>query len=100
MGVDPTAAAVAGLVAAQCMEVPGYTQRALGFTVFQDVFAENGAIVRAPEWCRRPVGWTVHALAAVLIVLLYSTFFAAVGNDHLLWWGLFAGAVHGPLVGW
>lgn len=99
MVVDPTAAAVAGLVAAQCMEAAAYSQRVLGMGVTQDVFDENGAIVRAPRWCRRPVGWVVHAVAAILIVLLYSTFFAALGNDHLLWWGLFAGAVHGALGG-
>lgn len=97
--MDPVAAAVAGMVAAQCMEIPAYSQRALGLGVRQDVFAENGAIVRAPQWCRRPVGWLIHAVAAMLIVLLYSTFFAAVGNDHLLWWGLVAGAVHGALGG-
>jgi hypothetical protein len=97
--VDPMAAAVAGVAAAQCMEVPAYAQRALRRAVFQDIFAENGAIVRAPGAIRRPVGWAIHALAAVLIVLLYSTFFAAAGNDHLLWWGLFAGAVHGGLGG-
>lgn len=99
MFVDPAAAAVAGFVAAQCMEVPAYAQRALGKHVLQDVFAENGAIVRAPQGCRRPVGWLIHGVAAILIVLLYSAFFAAVGNDHLLWWGLFAGAVHGALGG-
>jgi hypothetical protein len=93
------AAAVAGLVAAQCMEIPAYTQRALGLGVHQDVFAENGAIVRAPQWCRRPIGWVVHAAAAVLIVLLYSAFFAGVAEDHLLWWGMFAGAVHGAIGG-
>jgi len=32
-------------------------------------------------------------------VLLYSSVFAAVGNERLLWWGLFAGAVHGALGG-
>ncbi len=30
MGVDPFAAAVVGLVAAQRVEVPAYTQRAMG----------------------------------------------------------------------
>ncbi len=99
MIVDPTAAALAGIVAAQCMEVPAYVQRGLGMGVVQDVFDENGAIVRAPRGWRRPVGWIVHAVAAILIVLLYSSFFAAVGNDRLLWWGLFAGAVHGALGG-
>lgn len=99
MIVDPTAAAVAGLLAAQCMEVPAYAQRAFRIGVKQDVFDENGAILRAPRRLRRPVGWVVHAIAAILIVLLYATFFAAVGNDHLMWWGLFAGAVHGVLGG-
>jgi hypothetical protein len=97
--VDAMAAAVAGLAAAQCMEVPAYVQRFARKRLLQDVFAENGAIVRAPLWCRRPAGWVIHALAAVLIVLLYATFFAGVGNDHLLWWGLFAGVVHGILGG-
>ena len=99
MSVDPFAAAVAGLVAAQCMEVPAYTQRALGLGVRQDVFAESGAILRAPRRYLRRLGWVGHALLAVAIVLLYSTFFAAVGNDHLAWWGIFAGAVHGGLGG-
>ncbi len=36
----------------------------------------------------------------VAIVLLYATFFQAVAhNDHLAWWGLLAGAVHGMLGG-
>ena len=99
MSVDPVAACLAAVVAAQCMEVPAYTMRRFGMPVHQDVFAESGAILRAPRWCRRPVGWLGHAALAVGIVLLYSTFFAAVGNDHLVWWGLFAGAVHGGLGG-
>ena len=60
MIIDPVAATVAGVLAAQCMEVPGYVQRALGMRVLQDVFAENGAIVRAPVRYRRVVGWLVH----------------------------------------
>jgi hypothetical protein len=37
---------------------------------------------------------------AIAIVLLFATFFAAVaGNDHLAWWGVFAGVVHGLLGG-
>lgn len=99
MGVDLVAACVAAVVAAQCMEVPAYTQRRFGLPVHQDIFAESGAILRAPRWCRRAVGWVGHATLAVAIVALYSTFFAAVGNDHLLWWGVFAGAVHGGLGG-
>jgi hypothetical protein len=80
-------------------EIPAYAQRAGRKRVLQDVFAENGAIARAPRWCRRPMGWVIHALAAILIVLLYATFFAGVGNDHLFLWGLFAGFVHGVLGG-
>jgi hypothetical protein len=98
MDVDPVAAAVAGLVAAQCMEVPAYAQRALGLGLHQDIFAESGAILRAPRH-RRIVGWMGHALLAVAIVLLYSTFFLAVGNEHLAWWGIVAGVVHGGLGG-
>jgi len=97
--IDPFAAAVAGLVAAQCMEVPAYTQRAMGLGVCQDIFAEGGSILRAPRRFRRLVGWLGHGLLAVGIVLLYATFFAAVGNDHLAWWGAVAGAVHGGLGG-
>ncbi len=97
--IDPVAAAVAGLVAAQLMEAPTYLQRAAGLPVRQDVFDEGGAILRAPRRYRRLVGWLGHAVLAVAIVLLYATFFAAVGNDHLAWWGVFAGAVHGLLGG-
>lgn len=97
--IDVVAAAIAGVVAAQCMEVPAYAQHLLGRGARQDVFAENGAILRAPLRYRRPAGWLAHAVAAVGIVLLYATFFAAVGNDHLLWWGLLAGALHGALGG-
>lgn len=97
--MDPFATAVAGVVTAQCMEVPAYTQRALSLGVRQDVFAESGAILRAPRRYLRMVSWVGHALLAVAIVLLYSTFFAAVGNDHLAWWGVVAGAVHGGLGG-
>lgn len=97
--VDVAAAAIAGVVAAQCMEVPAYAQHLLGVGARQDVFAENGAILRAPPRYRRLAGWLAHAAAAVGIVLLYATFFAAVGNEHLLWWGVCAGAVHGALGG-
>jgi hypothetical protein len=99
--VDSAAAGLAGLVAVQFMELPAYVQRAIGKPVSEDVIAENGAILRAPGPWRRPVGWLAHAVAAVLIVLLYWTFFAAVGNDHLLWCGLFAGVpvLHGGF-GW
>jgi hypothetical protein len=98
--IDPVAAAVAAVVAAQLMEAPTYLQRAAGFGVRQDIFEEGGAILRAPRRYRRLVGWAGHAALAVGIVLLYATFFAAVAhNDHLVWWGLFAGAVHGLLGG-
>ena len=100
MTIDPTAAAVAGLVAAQLMEAPTYLQRAAGLGLRQDVFDEGGAILRAPRRYRRLAGWLGHSVLAVAIVLLYATFFAAVArNDHLAWWGLFAGAVHGLLGG-
>lgn len=100
MALDPVAAAVAGLLAAQVMEVPAYAQRAAGAAVRQDIFGEGGAILRAPERYRRLAGWLGHALLAAAIVLLYATFFEAVAeNDHLLWWGVFAGAVHGALGG-
>ncbi len=78
---------------------PAYVQRALNLGVRQDIFAEGGAILRAPRRCLRIAGWLDHALLAAVIVLLFSLFFAAVGNDHLAWWGLFAGAVHGVLGG-
>lgn len=98
--IDPLAAALAGLVAAQLMEVPAYLQRALGLPVRQDIFEEAGSILRAPPRWRRVAGWAGHAALAVAIVLLYATFFAAVAqNDHLAWWGVFAGAVHGVLGG-
>jgi peptidoglycan/LPS O-acetylase OafA/YrhL len=100
VSIDPTAAAVAGLVAGQLMEAPTYLQRAAGINLRQDIFAEGGAILRAPARYRRPVGWAGHAGLAVAIVLLYATFFQAVAhNDHLAWWGLLAGAVHGLLGG-
>ncbi len=98
--IDPVAAAVAALIAAQLMETPVYLQRAMGLPVRQDVFDEAGSILRAPARVRRLVGWAGHATLAVAIVLLYATFFAAVArNDHLAVWGLFAGAVHGLLGG-
>jgi hypothetical protein len=98
--IDPVAAAVAALVAAQLMEAPAYLQRALGLPVGQDIFDEAGSILRAPVRVRRQAGWCGHGALAVAIVLLYATFFAAVArNDHLALWGLFAGAVHGLLGG-
>ncbi|MDK3256625.1 hypothetical protein [Blastococcus capsensis] len=99
MSIDPLAAAAAGLIAAQLMEAPTYLQRAAGLGVRQDIFAEGGAILRAPRRYRRVVGWAGHAVLAIAIVLLYATFFQAVAhNDHLAWWGLLTGAIHG-LVG-
>ena len=98
--IDAVAAVVAALVAAPLMEVPAYAQRALRMGVSQDIFAEAGAILRAPLRVRRLVGYLGHSVLAVAIVLLYATFFAAVArNDHLALWGLFAGAVHGLLGG-
>lgn len=82
------------------MEAPTYLQRAAGLGVKQDIFDEAGAILRAPRRLRRLVGWVGHAVLAIGIVLLYATFFAAVAdNDHLAWWGVVAGAVHGLLGG-
>jgi hypothetical protein len=98
--IDPVAATVAALIAAQLMEAPTYLQRALGLPVRQDIFEEGGSILRAPARWRRLAGWLGHAALAVSIVLLFATFFAAVAdNDNLAWWGLFAGAVHGLLGG-
>ncbi len=98
--IDPVAAAVAALIAAQLMETPLYVQRALGLPVAQDIFDEAGSILRAPTRVRRLVGWAGHVTLAVAIVLLYATFFSAVArNNHLAAWGLFAGAVHGLLGG-
>ena len=98
--IDPVAAAVAAVIAAPLMEVPAYTQRALGLGVRQDIFNEGGAILRARGQARRLVGFAGHSMLAVAIVLLYATFFAAVArNDHLALWGVFAGAVHGLLGG-
>ena len=98
--IDPVAAAVAAVVAAQVMEMPAYAQRAMRLGVRQDVFSEGGAILRAPARYRRLAGWAGHAALAVAIVLLYATFFAAVaGNDHLALWGVFTGAVHAVLGG-
>lgn len=100
MNIDPVAAAVAGLVAAQLMEAPTYLQRAAGLGLRQDIFAEGGAILRAPRRYRRLAGWAGHAVLAIAIVLLYATFFLAVAhNDHLAWWGVLAGAIHGLIGG-
>jgi hypothetical protein len=98
--IDPVAATVAAVIAAQLMEAPAYLQRALDQPVRQDIFDEGGWILRAPARWRRLAGWVGHAALAVAIVLLFATFFAGVaGNDKLAWWGVFAGAVHGLLGG-
>ncbi|WP_164700025.1 hypothetical protein [Modestobacter sp. KNN46-3] len=98
--IDPVAATVAAVVAAQLMEAPAYLQRAWGAPVHQDIFEEGGCILRAPARWRRLAGWLGHAALAVAIVLMFATFFAAVArNDDLAWWGLLAGAVHGLLGG-
>jgi uncharacterized membrane protein YagU involved in acid resistance len=98
--IDPVAATVAAVVAAQLMEAPAYLQRALGMPVRQDIFDEGGWILRAPARWRRLAGWLGHAALAIAIVLLFATFFAAVArNDHLAGWGIFTGAVHGLLGG-
>jgi hypothetical protein len=98
--IDPVAATVAAVIAAQLMEAPAYLQRALGMPVRQDIFDEGGSILRAPARWRRLAGWLGHAALAIAIVLLFATFFATVaGNDNLAWWGVFAGAVHGLLGG-
>jgi hypothetical protein len=98
--IDPTAAPLAGMVAAQLMEGPAYTQRALGLAVRQHFFDEVGSIWPAPERWRRLAGWVGHVLLAIAIVLLYTSFLAAVShNDHLGWWGVFAGDVDGLLGG-
>ncbi len=98
--IDPVAAAIAAVLAAQLMEVPAYLQRKLGLPVRQDIFDEGGSILRVPARWRRLAGWMGHSALAVAIVLQYAVFFAAVAsNDHLAWWGIFAGAIHGLLGG-
>ncbi|MFE0927903.1 hypothetical protein ACFW4O_36165 [Streptomyces mutabilis] len=100
MGLDPLAAAITGVLAAQVMEVPAYLQRAAGAAVHQNIFAEAGAILRIPPPYQRLAGWAGHALLAVAIMFMYTMSFATVAdNDHLLWWGLLAGAIHGALGG-
>jgi hypothetical protein len=48
---DPSAAAVAAVVAAQLMQVPAYLQRRLRLPVRQDILDEGGSILRAsPPW--------------------------------------------------
>ena len=50
----------------------------------QDIFAESGAILRAPRLAGWLPGWASHATLAAEIVLLYATFFQAVAHkDHL-----------------
>jgi hypothetical protein len=92
--VDLMSAAVAGVVAAQVMEMPAYVQRARGRPLRQDVFTEGGVLLRAPAPRRRIVGYLGHIALAVLISLFYAAFFLAVGDDHLLAWGALGGLVH------
>jgi hypothetical protein len=56
VSIDPAAAAVAGLLVAQLMEAPTYLQRPAGLGLRQDIFAEGGAILRAPRRYRRLAG--------------------------------------------
>lgn len=44
--IDPLAAVIAAVVAAQLMKVPAYLQRRLGLPVRQDIFDEGGSILR------------------------------------------------------
>ncbi|MDP9444497.1 MAG: hypothetical protein M3P83_09205 [Actinomycetota bacterium] len=93
--VDPAAAAVAGLIAGQLMEVPAYLQRLLHRPLHQDVFAESGLLLGVYGRGQRLVGYLGHAGLSVIIALAYAAFFRAVGAaDQLLCWGLLAGLVH------
>jgi hypothetical protein len=78
---DYELAALAGLHAAQVMELPAYLQKAAGLPVHQDIFAETGAIVRAPRGVRRVAGWAGHACTAVIVAIAYAAFFDAVGGQ-------------------
>jgi hypothetical protein len=96
---DVAAAVVAGVLAAQPMELPVYVAKALGFGVRQDVFAEAGAMLRAPR-ARRFAGWVAHGLTAALIALLYAAFFDLVdARTRLPLWGLAGGALHFAVAG-
>ncbi len=92
---DLLAAAVAGVLAAQPMEVPVYLQKAFGLPVRQDIFAEAGAMLRVPARLRRTAGWIAHAATGAAVAVLYALFFAAVNaDDRFVLWGLLAGVVH------
>jgi hypothetical protein len=93
--VDPSAAALAGLIAGPVMEIPAYLQRALGLPLRQDVFGEGGLLLGVRGRAQRLAGYAGHAVLSVLIAVLYAAFFAAVGaEEHLLAWGLLGGLVH------
>jgi hypothetical protein len=94
VAVDPVAAAAAALLAGALMEGPLYLQRAAGRRVYQDVFAEGGALLGVRGPAQRVVGYLGHAVLSVVIALLYAVFFQAVARDHLLVWGAFGGLVH------
>lgn len=97
---DFQAAALAGFLAAQVMELPAKVQRRLGLPVRQDIFAESGAILRVPRRWRRPVGWLAHACTAVLIALVYALFFAVVSpQPPTIWLGLVAALIHNAIGG-
>lgn len=92
---DLLAAGVAGLLAAQVMEVPAYLQKQAGLGVRQDIFAETGAILRVPKRWQRVAGWFGHAVTAVVVAMLYRVLFEAVQADaHLVAWGIVGGVVH------
>ncbi len=92
---DFVAAAVAGLLAAQPMEVPVYLQKRLGLPVRQDIFAEAGSMLRSPRRCQRVVGWMGHAATGVVVAMLYALLFAAVrADDGLVVWGIVGGIAH------
>ncbi len=92
---DLLAAGVAGLLAAQVMEMPAYLQKQAGLGVRQDIFAETGAILRVPKRWQRVAGWFGHAVTAVVVAMLYRVLFEAVQADsHLVAWGIVGGVVH------
>ena len=94
VAVDPVAATAGALVAGALMEGPLYLQRAAGRRVYQDVFAEGGALLGVRGRAQRVVGYLGHAVLSVVIALLYARFFQAVARDHLLAWGAVGGLVH------
>ncbi len=100
MPLDPAAAALAGLIAGPLMELPAYAQRALHRPLRQDVFAESGLLVGVEGPAQRWAGYLVHATLSVLIALLYTAFFRAVGaGEHLMAWGALGALVHFALGG-